>query len=259
MTSSLEPTVAFPPVVELTKRQTCRVYLKRGTIDLWGCSLEVDPEVLERCHACLSDEERARASRFIRPEDRSRFTLAHGGLRVVLARYLEMEPAALRFQAGPTGKPALNDQGDLHALRFNLSHSHGRMLIAVANGQDVGIDLEQIRGKVEPLKLAERFYTRTEYEQVKERPACDQAWQFYRLWVAKEACLKAQGVGIPSLQQCEIVASASSSRASVLVTHESSMQRGWMVQWLSCGPDWQGAVSACGNDWSIRVIDPMSV
>ena len=47
-----------------------------------------------------------------------------------------------------------------------------------------------------PLKLAERFYTQTEYEMIKSRPVADHAFQFYRLWVAKEALLKAQGTGI---------------------------------------------------------------
>jgi 4'-phosphopantetheinyl transferase len=215
--------------------------------------------VLERCHTWLSNEERTRAARFVRPEDQSRFALAHGSLRLVLACYSGIEPAALRFSTASTGKPALLDGQGLHALRFNLSHSHGRMLIAVANGQDVGVDLEQIRDKVEPLKLAERFYTPAEYEWIKSRPTPDHAFEFYRLWVAKEALLKAQGTGIASLQQCEIFASASSSRPGARLTCDSAMQRGWTIQWLSCGPGWQGAVSAQGDDWSVRVLDAMSV
>ena len=260
MTSSLEPVLAFPPVAQLTNRRTDRVALKNGTVDLWSYSLEADASVLEYCHACLSEEERARAARFVRHQDQIRFTLAHGGLRVVLARYLGIEPAALRFQPGATGKPALLDQqGGPHVLRFNLSHSHGRMLVAIANGQNVGIDLEQVRGNLEPLKLAERFYTQTEYETIKTRPAADHAFQFYRLWVAKEALLKAQGTGIAALQQCEILVSDSSSRASVRLSGDSAMQPGWTVQWLRCGQDWQGAVSAFGDDWSVRVLDALSL
>ena len=260
MTSSLEPTLAFPPVSDLTGTETGRFEFEDGTVDLWSCSLEGDAAVLERCHVYLSEEERARSARFIRPEDRCRFTLAHGALRAVLGRYLKMDPGVLRFQAGPTGKPALLDhRGGPHALRFNLSHSHGRMLLAVANGQEVGIDLEQVRGNVEPLKLAERFYTQAEFESIKKLSDDDHAGQFYRLWVAKEAFLKAQGVGIPSLQQCEIVSSPALSRARVLPTAGSTMQHGWIVQWLSCGPEWLGAVAAYGNEWSVRVVDGMSV
>jgi len=256
VTLSLEPILAFPRVDQLTNRHTDRVALKSGTVDLWSSSLDADASVLEYCRACLSEEERARAARFVRPDDQLRFTLARGGLRVVLARYLGVEPAALRFQPGPTGKPALLDhQGGPHVLRFNLSHSHGRMLVAIAKGQDVGIDLEQVRGNLEPLKLAERFYTQTEYETIKCRSAAGHACQFYRLWVAKEAVLKAQGAGIAALQHCEILVSDSSSRASVRLSGDSALQPGWTVQWLSCGEDWQGAVSAFGHDWSVRVLD----
>lgn len=256
MTSSLEPAVVFPSVDELTSAPSAHVAHQKGTVDLWSCSLEGSAAVLARCHAWLSEEERARAVRFVRPEDQSRFTLAHGSLRHVLARYLEVDPSAPRFLTGLTGKPALRDeQGGSHVLHFNLSHSHGRMLVAVSNGQEVGVDLEQIRDNVEPLKLAERFYTQAEYDSIKSRPASDQAVLFYRLWVAKEAVLKAQGIGIPSLQQCEIVASGPSSRASVRVPHGSAVHAGWSIQWLRCGQAWQGAVSAQGQDWSVRVLD----
>jgi 4'-phosphopantetheinyl transferase len=258
--SSGAPILSFPSVATLTSGRTNRVIPKNGTVDLWSCSLEGDAAVLERCHAFLNEEERARAGRFVRPEDQDRFTFAHGSLRVVLARYLGVEPPALRFLGGPTGKPALLDQqGRPHVLCFNLSHSHGRMLVAVANGQDVGIDLEQVRTNVEPLRLAERFYTQAEFERIKGRPVSEHAAQFYQLWVAKEAFLKAQAAGIPSLQQCEIVPPDSSLHASVRLSPGSAMQQGWTIQWLNCGPGWQGAVSAYGTDWSVRVIDATAV
>jgi 4'-phosphopantetheinyl transferase len=182
-----------------------------------------------------------------------RFALAHGGMRAVLARYLGLQPAGLRFQIGTTGKPVV--LGKRHDLRFNLSHSHGRMLMAVAEGQEVGIDLEHVRQNVDALSLAERFYTTGEYEWMKTLAASDHAVEFYRLWVAKEAVLKGQGIGIPSLQQCGIDASAASSRAGVRLMPDSTLQPGWTVEWLNCGPQWQGAVSAPGGDWSLRVLD----
>ena len=257
MTSSLEPVLIFPPVTALRRGRQDRAPID-NTVDLWSCSLDGDAAVLERCQASLSAEEHARAARFVRPQDQIEFTLAHGGLRLVLARYLDMEPSALRFRAGAMGKPALLDrQGGPHVLRFNLSHSHGRMLVAVAHGQDVGVDLEQVRRNLEALKLAERFYTQAEVERIKARPASEQAWHFYRLWVAKEALLKAQGAGISLLQQCEILPSSFSSRASVRLLHDSAMPGGWTVQWLNCGPDWQAAVCASGNHWSGRVLDGM--
>ncbi|HTL61865.1 MAG TPA: 4'-phosphopantetheinyl transferase superfamily protein [Nitrospira sp.] len=253
---SLEPLMAFPSVDALTSARTSRITLKSRTIDLWGCTLEASATALVCCRHWLSGEERVRAGRFVRPEDQTGFALAHGVLRFVLARYVGVDPAALRFENGPTGKPALTRQDRSGVdVRFNLSHSHGRMLIAAAQGQDVGVDLEEVRDNVEPLKLAERFYTTAEYDRIKHRPVSDHAWHFYRLWVAKEAVLKGQGIGIPSLQECEIVSSPVSPRAAARLPPGSALQPGWTVQWLRCGPAWQGAVSAFGDEWSVQVLD----
>jgi 4'-phosphopantetheinyl transferase len=257
VTLSPGPTLAFPSVDALTGGPGSPVTLSSsGIVDLWSCTLEGSGEVLARCHASLSEDERVRAARFIRSEDQTAFVLAHGALRAVLARYRGVEPAGLRFQIGPTGKPRLlGEPGRLQDLRFNLSHSHGRMLMVVAHGMDVGVDLEQVRGNLGALQLAERFYTATEYESIKSQPSAEQAQLFYHLWVAKEAVLKAQGIGIPSLQQCEIVVSSVPFRADVRVMPDSAVQQGWTIQWLSCGSGWRGAVSAFGNGWSVRVLD----
>jgi 4'-phosphopantetheinyl transferase len=255
--SSLEPTLAFPPAAELTNGPATPLSLDGETIDVWGCSLEGSEADRQRCEGWLSEEERARAARFVHAEDQTRFILAHGSLRMILVRYLAAEPAALRFHVGPAGKPVLLDrQGGLHVVRFNLSHSHGRMLVSVAKGREVGIDLEAIRDNRQVLKLAERFYTPAETQWIKSRPVSDRAVQFYRLWVAKEAILKAQGTGLSSLQQCEILPSSSSSRADALGA--VAMQPGWSMQWLNCGAGWQGAVSAYGDDWSVRIVSRSS-
>ena len=252
---SLGPIVTFPSIEGLaTVDHPAPLTLDDRAVYVWGFSLDGSAAALKCCRAWLSEEERARAARFIRQEDQTRYTLAHGGLRAVLARYAELDPAALRFQAGSTGKPALLDQqGRPHALRFNLSHSHGRMLIAVAQGQDVGVDLEQIRDKVEVVKLAERFYTPSEYQEIMGRSGFDQVQQFYCYWVAKEAVLKGQGVGILSLHECEILTPVDAATCHVSLSDGAALQAGWTIRWLACGAGWQGAVALCGKDWSVRV------
>jgi 4'-phosphopantetheinyl transferase len=127
------------------------------------------------------------------------------------------------------------------------------MLMAISDKQDIGVDLEQIRDKVQTAKLAERFYAPAERERVISLSGPGQAQQFYRYWVAKEAVLKGQAVGLRSLQQCEILTSDDSPRAKVKLSEGAAMQPGWMVHWLDCGSGWVGAVSAHGSDWAIRV------
>jgi len=255
---SLSLNVSFPSVAVLVSGDPSPpLVLEQQTVHVWGASLEASDTKLDRVEGWLNAEERARAARFIHRQDQTRFTLAHGSLRALLARYVGGDPSALRFQTGATGKPALLDQyNHPHTLRFNLSHSHGRMLIALAQGQDVGVDLEQIRDKVEVLKLAERFYTPAEYQQVVRSGAGpDQAKQFYRYWVAKEAVLKGQGLGLVSLQQCEIQSSGTLTSVATILSANAAMQSGWTIRWLNCGEGWQGAVAACGDSWVVHVMN----
>lgn len=231
--------------------------LEDRAIHVRGFLLDGSAAAVARCRSWLSEEERARADRFVRPDDRTRYILAHGGLRAVLARYTGLDPSGLAFQVGASGKPALRDGSVLpQPLRFNLSHSHGRMLIAVARDRDVGVDLEQIRDKVEVVKLAERFYAAAEYQEILRFAGAGQAGEFYRYWVAKEAVLKGQGVGLRALQQCEILPGEDRSRAVSTVSQDSGLLPGWTVQWVDCGAGWAGAVSAHGSDWAVRVVNP---
>jgi 4'-phosphopantetheinyl transferase len=225
------------------------------TIHVWGFSLDGSPSFVEQCRSWLSEDEFGRAGRLVRQEDQLRYVLAHGSIRAVLARYTGLDPLSVTFQMGATGKPVLAETNNgQHRVRFNLSHSHGRMLIAVARDQDVGADLEQIRDKVEFAKLADRFYAPSERDRVAGVTGLEQAKRFYRYWVGKEAVLKGQAVGLLSLQQCEILDSSDASRAEVHLLEGATMQSGWTVHWLECGAEWVGAVSAYGSDWTIRTM-----
>jgi len=165
----------------------------------------------------------------------------------VLAGYAGLPPAALSFERTREGKPTLVRQSGPDAISFNLSHSHGRMLVAVAKHREVGADLELIREDVEALKLAERFYTRNEYAALAAQPTDRLALRFFQYWVAKEAVLKGQGKGIPSLGECEIDLSGPERPTEVRILPGSNMDKGWSVQWLSCGLGWSAAAAFHGT------------
>lgn len=251
-----EPVMAFPSIALIaTAGWSEPIAIEDRTIHIWGFSLDGSLFCVEQCRLWLSEDERGRAARFIRQEDQLRFILAHGGLRAVLARYTGFDPSTLTFQPGSAGKPVLLDgRASQLPLRFNLSHSHGRMLIAVAGEQDVGVDLEQVRDRVEVAKLAKRFFAPAERDRVISLSGPEQAQEFFRYWVAKEAVLKGQAVGLRSLQQCEILPADHSPRAEVQLSEGGARQSGWTIHWLDCGSGWVGAVSAHGNDWAIRIL-----
>ncbi|MGH7181031.1 MAG: 4'-phosphopantetheinyl transferase family protein [Nitrospiraceae bacterium] len=247
--------ITFPSLERLTTgNDPAPLTLDNHAVHVWGFSLNGSAVALKCCSAWLNEEERGRAARFIRQEDQTRYTFAHGALRAVLAHYIALDPAALLFQTGSTGKPALLDhQGNQHAIRFNLSHSRGRMLIAVTQGQDVGVDLEEMRDKAEVVKLAERFYAPSEYQKMVGHSRSVQVEQFYHYWVAKEAVIKGQGVGIFSLRGCEILPPDDAASSLARPADGVGLQPGWTIRWLACGAGWQGAVALQGKDWTVSV------
>ncbi len=127
-------------------------------VHVWRADLDVLPEA-DALTADLSADEQQRAVRFRVPQVRSRFIAARSILRNILGRYLECAPSQVRFHYRQHGKPFLAPNTFRDDLRFNLSHSHGLALYAVARAREIGIDLERIRPDRDHARLAERFFS----------------------------------------------------------------------------------------------------
>lgn len=246
--------VMFVPCETLVSHSGPRIQLEDDLIHLWGFTLEGSFSCVEAFWQWLDEEEQVRASRFVRHEDRRRYILAHGSLRAVLSRYAGCAPNELTFKRRVEGKPYLVPSGAWQQPpTFNMAHSHERALIAVAN-QEIGVDLERSRSKIELLKLAERFFTRSDYARLAGLPQAQQASEFFRYWVAKEAVLKAQGIGLHSLGECEVLPAVGGNEATIRAVSGSAIQPGWMIQWLSCGAGWEGAVAFLGEHRFLRNV-----
>ncbi len=246
-----EPVMAFPSIELIaTAGWSVPIGTEDRTIHVWGFSLDGSLSFVEQCRSWLSEDERGRAARFIRRQDHVRFVLAHGGLRAVLSRYLGIGPDVLELYRGEAGKPSLTRElRGQPAITFNMSHAHGRALIAVSKGQEVGVDLERIRSEVEVVKLSERYFAPSEHATIMQSSQEQRAARFFRYWVAKEAVLKAQGIGLRALSQCEVLMAADGVGAEVLVPVGSPLQDNWRVRLLSCGEGWEAAVAAQEVDW----------
>jgi 4'-phosphopantetheinyl transferase len=166
-------------------------------VHVWRVPLDDDARA-DSYWSLLSDEERRRASRFVRDVHRRRFVAAHGALRSILASYVDAEPGALDFVNGEHGKPALRGVTGRHSVEFNLSHSDDLALVAVARARPVGVDLERWSDGVEHLELAERFFSPWERKALRALAHAPDlvAAGFFAAWTRKEAYLKATGQGI---------------------------------------------------------------
>ena len=246
-----EPVIVFPSIELIaTAGWSVPIGMEDQTIHVWGFSLDGILSFVERCRSWLSEDERGRADRLIRRQDHVRFVLAHGGLRAVLSRYLGIGPDLLDLYRSEGGKPSLTRESrGQPTITFNMSHAHGRALIAVSKGQEVGVDLERIRSDIEVAKLSERFFAPSEHATIIQSAQEQRAARFFRYWVAKEAVLKAQGLGLRALSQCEILLGADGVGAEVLVPVGSPLHNNGKVRFLSCGEGWEAAVAAQGVDW----------
>ncbi|HSL02299.1 MAG TPA: 4'-phosphopantetheinyl transferase superfamily protein [Nitrospiraceae bacterium] len=243
--------ISFQSIEQLTAiGRRGHISLELNAVHLWGIELDGSPACLERCAQWLDKEEQRRAARLVREEDRQRYVLAHGGLRAVLSRYLGIAPDLVELCRNEAGKPFVTRElRGQPPITFNLSHAQGRALIAVSQEQEVGVDLERIRPDIEVTQLSERYFAPSEHAAIMQLTQEQRTARFFRFWVAKEAVLKAQGVGLWALSQCEILLVADGVGAEVLAPVGSPLQDNWRVRFLTCDEGWEAAVAAQGMDW----------
>lgn len=217
-------------------------------VHVWRAALDRPGELAE-LFAALSPDERARAARFRAARDGDRFVAGRGLLRVILGRYLAREPAALRFRYGPHGKPDLVDDGAGWRLRFNVSHADGLALYAVAEGREVGVDLERVRSDVDVEAIAVWFSPR-ERAALAALPASRRREAFFAYWTHKEAWLKAVGGGLSlPLDRCEVDFAAPA--APILREGDAATASRWTLRTLAPAPGYAAALAVEGGGWRL--------
>lgn len=224
-------------------------------VQVWVIFLPHVRASLESLRGILSPEESRRAARFAFERDQQRFILARGTLRVLLAEYLKQDPDRISFRYGAHGKPALVEEENRPAdLRFNLSHSGDHCLCAVALGREVGVDVEVVRSDIACLDLAERFFTRREYDELRQEPEENRHARFFRYWTCKEAYLKARGIGISSgLARLDVIFNADGSVSCDAVDDATVPGSRWIVRPVPMAENVAAAVAAEGDDWEVAV------
>lgn len=159
---------------------------------VWGtvaAVLAAEPDPL----TLLDAGERARLERLTNPAVRGRFLAGRVLMRRRLAARLGCDPQDLRLGLGPRGKPDLEPPA---AFAFNLAHTADAVALALAPAATVGLDVELVRALGSAAQIARRRFTPAEAEWLSASPAERRQRDFFRLWTAKEALLKALGHGI---------------------------------------------------------------
>ncbi len=211
--------------------------IEAGLVDIWNGSLDIEPDTLQALLAVLNEGEKEKAGSFKLTMMRNRFIAVRGLLRQTLASYLATSPADLQFETGEFGKPRLA----CNSLYFNLSHTKDKLLIAVADFPDIGIDLEIVQPRPSLDKLAERVFSDSELHAWRQIRSEDRLACFYRLWTKKEAFVKAVGRGIAlGLELCEF--ELGEGGQLLAIPNEYGSAADWLVSELDISPDASAAL-----------------
>ncbi len=142
----------------------------------------------------LTEDERARTARFLRHEDAVRYAATRSALRESIGARLGVLPSSVRFRYDEAGRPSV--EGGPCGFDFNVSHSGEFALIALSHTRRVGVDIESKRAALDWRSLARTVFAPREHAFVEALPDEARLDAFFDVWTAKEALLKAIGVGI---------------------------------------------------------------
>ena len=198
----------------------------------------------------LLPDELRHADRIRNELARAEFVTARALLRVILGHCLGLEPRRVVLKKTATGKPYVPDWCNPQRLRFNVSHSHGEILIAVARGFEVGVDLEPVRPLANMDEVAAEFMTPDEaflYDISGEK----KPETYFRVWTRKEALLKATGLGL----QLPLRLTESLSRRVTIVRPDSLARPSpgeYSLRSFTTETGALAAVSSCRNHFELR-------
>jgi 4'-phosphopantetheinyl transferase len=214
----------------------CVPHLAEREAHVWCLSLSLTMDEQSYCFSILSPDEKLRAEKFYFDGVRQDFIAGRGLLRILLGRYLQMDPIRIQFEY-VSGRPVLD-----HPIRFNVSHSDGLGVFILSKSR-VGIDVEHIRPLADLDGLAEHFFTEQESASIRSLAGQLKQEVFFKLWTCKEAYLKGLGTGLlRPLDQIEIILES----RDILAKDE------WQLGIFKPANDYQAAVAV--EDPAVRIM-----
>jgi phosphopantetheinyl transferase len=168
---------------------------------------DLAPQPASLCLPYLSDNERAAITSFARARANS-FATARLCARLVVSRILNCHPKCIDILAEPGAKPHLQAPSCIRfanakwtQIGLSFSYADDRLLVAVAPGRDVGVDIECRYSACAPRRrniaaIADAVFAPEQRLALTKAMPNRRATLFYEFWTQHEAYLKATGQGL---------------------------------------------------------------
>jgi 4'-phosphopantetheinyl transferase len=188
----------------------------------------------------LAKDERQKANDLLFEDDRKRFVVSRGVLRVLLGRYLRAQPDSLVFGYNPHGKPFLVGAS---GVRFSTSHSQDLVLLAFVRDREIGVDVEHLREDLGLDEIASRHFATREVATLRSLPNSSRKEAFFACWTRKEAFAKAKGRGL-TLPFNRFEVTLTPGEPAMLLNVEEDIREPirWAMQELRPGPGYAAAL-----------------
>jgi 4'-phosphopantetheinyl transferase len=235
------------------KAPPAQLQLTAKDVHIWRAGIDLPAERIQELEKKLSPDEMLRAEHFRFETDRSRFIVARGILRLILAGYLNIEPGLISFSYAENGKPRLQNIFSKKGIQFNLSHSEGLALYVFSRWHEVGVDIEFIREISEMEQIVEQFFSIRERTLYDRLPGREKHVMFYSWWTRKEALTKAVGEGLSyPLDSIDALSDEEKSVESPEFSGKANEEPRWSVWDLEPAEECVGAAVAAGTEWNVR-------
>jgi 4'-phosphopantetheinyl transferase len=216
-------------------------------IHLW-CTFYADledPGLLREYRSLLSEAELQQEVRFHFARDRRRYLVTRALVRTVLSRYADIAPREWTFGVNNYGRPLIaNAAPAARQISFNVSHTDSLIVLAVAQGHEVGVDVENTRTRAACIDIADRFFAPAEVSALHALPKPRQQQRFFEYWTLKESYIKARSMGL-SIPLDHFSFDLLEAGIDISIHPEQGdLPARWRFWQMSLGPGYLGALCA---------------
>jgi 4'-phosphopantetheinyl transferase len=190
--------------------------------------------------ALLDADERTQASRLKGKSDRDAFIKTRAALRSIIGREAGVPPRGIAFRYNTWGKPSVEVFGQQPSVDFNVSHTKGLSVVALARGAAVGVDVEPYRPCPDRIRIAADVFGLEVAQQLLAVDSGRQDAAFLGLWTAGEAFIKARGLGFAGMNGNVPVRLAEGGLERVVLRDDQTER--WSLTALDLGHEFVGHV-----------------
>jgi len=175
------------------------VPLTPAVIHVWLTFYEAinEERLLVAYRELLNATEKEEESRFYFARDRHRYLVTRALVRTVLSRYAPVDPKDWVFSRNAWGRPHIvNTQGIDGCLSFSVSHTQGLIVLGVAKGRSLGVDVENFTTRNVSIDIANHYFAPQEAAALRKVSRQQQQYRFFEYWTLKESYIKARSLGV---------------------------------------------------------------